>query len=214
MKYSNCTLNTIQYPYPLPNRCFLNQNIINTVIGVLLFALLRCVAQPVWPDWAIYWTFGKFLKHLATINLPKSPHSLAIFVKMSKPIINRVKSFLGNFYRHFAISFWSHFAQSHFHTELFFINTTRQNFIITCQHEWVELHNDDDNNDNDDDNNDNDDDNNDNDDDNNDNDDDNNDNDYYNNDDIISPFQRRMIFCYRSCIMNFNHSAKFKWTTE
>ena len=25
-----------------------------------------------WPDWAIYWTLGKFLKPLATINLPKS----------------------------------------------------------------------------------------------------------------------------------------------
>ena len=27
----------------------------------------------VWPDWAIYWILGKFLKPLATINLPKSP---------------------------------------------------------------------------------------------------------------------------------------------
>ena len=26
----------------------------------------------VWPDWAIYWTLGDFLKTLATINLPKS----------------------------------------------------------------------------------------------------------------------------------------------
>ena len=24
------------------------------------------------PDWAIYWTLGKFLKPLGTINLPKS----------------------------------------------------------------------------------------------------------------------------------------------
>ena len=27
----------------------------------------------VWPDWAIYCTFGNFLKPLATINLFKSP---------------------------------------------------------------------------------------------------------------------------------------------
>ena len=33
---------------------------------------------PVWPDWAIYWTLGKF-KPLATINLPKSPIFLGIF---------------------------------------------------------------------------------------------------------------------------------------
>ena len=39
--------------------------------------------QPVWPDWAIYWTLGSFL---ITFNLPKSP------------------TFLGNF-------FWSHWLQ-------------------------------------------------------------------------------------------------------
>ena len=51
----------------------------------------------VWPDWAIYWTYGKFLKPLATINLPKSPTFLGIFVKVSKCIIFIVKSFLANF---------------------------------------------------------------------------------------------------------------------
>ena len=35
--------------------------------------------QPVWPDRAIYWTWDKFLKPLATINLPKSPAFLGIF---------------------------------------------------------------------------------------------------------------------------------------
>ena len=48
---------------------------------------------PVWPDWAIYWTLGNFLKPLATINLPKSPS-----VKVSKSFIFLVKSFLVNFY--------------------------------------------------------------------------------------------------------------------
>ena len=61
-----------------------------------------------WPDWAIYLTLSKFLKSLATINLPKSPTFLGIFVKVSKSIIFLVKSFLGNFYRHLAIFFWSH----------------------------------------------------------------------------------------------------------
>ena len=30
----------------------------------------------VWPDLAIYWTLGNFLKPLATINFPKSPNIL------------------------------------------------------------------------------------------------------------------------------------------
>ena len=33
------------------------------------------------PDWAIYWTLGKFLKPLGTINLPKSPTFLGNFCK-------------------------------------------------------------------------------------------------------------------------------------
>ena len=37
--------------------------------------------QPVWPDWAIFCTLGKFLKPLATINLPKSPTFLGNFCK-------------------------------------------------------------------------------------------------------------------------------------
>ena len=37
--------------------------------------------QAVWPDWAIYWTLGYFLKPLATINLPKSPTFLGNFCK-------------------------------------------------------------------------------------------------------------------------------------
>ena len=60
-------------------------------------------------DWAIYWTLGKFLKPLAIINLPKSPTFIGNFVNVFKSIIFLVKSFLGNFYRHFVIFFWSHF---------------------------------------------------------------------------------------------------------
>ena len=44
--------------------------------------------------------FGQLLKPLATINLPKF---LTFFVQVSKGVIFLLKSFLGNFYRHFAI---------------------------------------------------------------------------------------------------------------
>ena len=48
---------------------------------------------------------------LATINLPKSLTFLRIFfVKVSKSIIYLLKSFLGKFYRHLAIFFWSHWS--------------------------------------------------------------------------------------------------------
>ena len=41
---------------------------------------------PVWPDWAIYWTLGNFLKPLATINLSKSLTFLGNFCKDVKII--------------------------------------------------------------------------------------------------------------------------------
>ena len=50
---------------------------------------------------------GKFLKPLATINLPKTPTFFGNFCKGVKIIhFFLVKSFLGNFYRHWAICFW------------------------------------------------------------------------------------------------------------
>ena len=57
----------------------------------------------VWPDWAIFWTLGHFLKSLAAINLPNSLTFLGNFLKVSKSIIFLVKSFLGNFYGYLAI---------------------------------------------------------------------------------------------------------------
>ena len=53
---------------------------------------------PVWPDWAIYWTLGNFSKHLATINLPKSPTFLGNFCKGVK-LFNFSSEI---FYRHLA----------------------------------------------------------------------------------------------------------------
>ena len=63
-----------------------------------------CVCS-VWPDWAIYWTLGKFLKPLATINLPKSPTFLGNFCKRvkiyhfsSEIIFGQLLQIFGDFY--------------------------------------------------------------------------------------------------------------------
>ena len=66
-----------------------------------------------WPYWAIYWTLGNFLRTLAKFICLNLPHSLAFFVKVSKPIICLVKSFLGNFYIHLA-TFSGH-TDPHYH---------------------------------------------------------------------------------------------------
>ena len=61
--------------------------------------------QPVWPDWAIYWTLSSFSKHLATINLPKSPIFLGNFCKgvkifnfCSEIIFGQILQTFGDFY--------------------------------------------------------------------------------------------------------------------
>ena len=58
-----------------------------------------------WPDWAIYWILGNFLKPLATITLPKSSTFLGNFcnvVKMyhfsSEIIFGQLLQTFGNFY--------------------------------------------------------------------------------------------------------------------
>ena len=38
-------------------------------------------SRAVWPDWAIFWNLGNFLRPLATINLPESPKFLGNFCK-------------------------------------------------------------------------------------------------------------------------------------
>ena len=83
----------------------------------------------VWPDWAIYWTLGKFLKRLATIYLPNLPHSLAIFVKVSKSIDFLVKSFWATF-----IDIWRFFSG---HTvciahDCATANVTRFGYFLKC----------------------------------------------------------------------------------
>ena len=49
--------------------------------------------------------WASFLSFWKPLICPNLPHSQAIFVKS---IIFLLKSFLGNFYRHLAIFFWSH----------------------------------------------------------------------------------------------------------
>ena len=58
-----------------------------------------------WPDWAIYWTLGHFLKLLATINLPKSLTFLGNFCKgvkiyhfSSKIIFGQLLKTFGDFF--------------------------------------------------------------------------------------------------------------------
>ena len=69
---------------------------------------LKKLSSAVWPDWAIYWTLWNFSKPLAAINLPKSPTFLGNFFEGVKNYHFLVISFLGNFYRHLAIFFRSH----------------------------------------------------------------------------------------------------------
>ena len=42
--------------------------------------------RSVWPDWAIFWPLGNFLKPLATINLPQSSRFLGNYCKSVKII--------------------------------------------------------------------------------------------------------------------------------
>ena len=71
--------------------------------GSSYMSMGRTPSPSVWPDWAIYWTLGKFLKPLATINLPKS------------------STFLGNFYHFSFIDIWRFFFWSHGSLSFFFV---------------------------------------------------------------------------------------------
>ena len=51
------------------------------IIISILDLVSRAEWCSVWPDWAIYWTLGNFLKNLATINSPTPPPFLGNFCK-------------------------------------------------------------------------------------------------------------------------------------
>ena len=56
--------------------------------------------------------FGQHFKAFGNILFAQIYlHSHSIFVKVSKSLIFLVKSFLGNFYKHLAIFYWSHWRQ-------------------------------------------------------------------------------------------------------
>ena len=61
-------------------------------------SLRFCEFLSVWPDWAIYWTLGNFIKPLAAINLPKSNTFLGNYWK-GVNIYNFSCDFWANFYR-------------------------------------------------------------------------------------------------------------------
>ena len=54
--------------------------------------------------------FGQLCKACGNIFLPKLPTFLVIFGKVSKSFIFLLKSFLGNFCRHLATFYWSHWV--------------------------------------------------------------------------------------------------------
>ena len=49
----------------------------------------------VWPDLAIFWTLGNFLKHLATINLPQFSPFLGNYCKGVKIIHSSSETIFG-----------------------------------------------------------------------------------------------------------------------
>ena len=118
------TLTTRFTPRPKPTWLSVQCLFSNDFVKLLEFRILQSGAianisfiQPlyrlsaVWPDWAIYWTLGKFLKALATINLPKS------------------LTFLGNFYNGVKIY--------HFSREIIFGQLLYTFFLVTLiNYQW------------------------------------------------------------------------------
>ena len=81
-----------------------------------------------WPEWAIYWTLGKFLKPLATINLPNYSTFLGNFYKgvkiynfSSEIIFEQLLQTFGNF-------FWSHCLRVGLKTNLL----TKRRLLMSC----------------------------------------------------------------------------------
>ena len=93
----------LRYPttYCLGRKCF-------CVCTYVMGMSCKGVLQPVWPDWANYWTLGNFLKPVATINLPKSPTFLGNFCKGVKIIHFSSELIFGQLLWTFGDFFWSH----------------------------------------------------------------------------------------------------------
>ena len=67
--------------------------------------------QPVWPDWAIYWALGKFLKLLRIIIFPKYHTFLGNFCKGVKIYHFGIEIIFGQLLYAFGDFFWSHCRQ-------------------------------------------------------------------------------------------------------
>ena len=64
--------------------------------------------SPVWPDLAIYWILGNFLKPLSPINLSKSPTFLGNLRKGVKIYHFSSEIIFGQLLKTFGAFFWSH----------------------------------------------------------------------------------------------------------
>ena len=80
--------------------------------------------RAVWPDWTIYCTLGNFSKPLI---IPKSSTFLASFRKGVKISHFSSEIILGNFYRHLATFYWSHwtFESKQWQTENMFASKVK-----------------------------------------------------------------------------------------
>ena len=63
----------------------------NLKCKIMLRTFLCHPSGSVWPDWVIYWTLGNSQSLWQQLIRPNLPHSLAIFVKVSKSIISLEK---------------------------------------------------------------------------------------------------------------------------
>ena len=79
-----------------------------SIINTKLFRQFVCANNQCDQIWRFMGLWATFKSLWQQIIWPNLSHSEAIFVKVLKSIIFHVKSFLGNFYRHLAIFFWSH----------------------------------------------------------------------------------------------------------
>ena len=104
-------------PLLLGNSIFLGNSVLRRRLKFIAKKVCSCIlkswissdqSQPVWPDWAIFWTLGNFLKPLATINLPKSPTFLGKFWKVVKIYHFSSEIILGQLLLTFGDFFWSH----------------------------------------------------------------------------------------------------------
>ena len=71
----------------------------------VVFRWLLPGSESVWPNWAIYWTLGNFLKPLAIIHLPKSPTFFGNFCE----VVQIYPFFCWNHYWATFIDIWQFF---------------------------------------------------------------------------------------------------------